>query len=151
MFDLHIFVSTSSPTPNTTNTLYLSPMEPFSKISTVRSYPTLPYEKIKDDILGKKYSLSLTFIGGARAQSLNKTHRKKDYTPNVLSFPLDTTIGEIFITPTIAKKEAHKFNMTHKGYVGFLFIHACLHLKGLDHGDTMDKAEIKYCKKYGLK
>ena len=106
---------------------------------------------MKDDILGKKYSVSLAFIGGIRAQALNKKHRGKDYTPNVLSFPLDSNIGEIFITPTIAKKEAHKFEMTHKGYVGFLFVHACLHLKGLDHGDVMDKAEKKWCKKYGLR
>ena len=106
---------------------------------------------MKDDILGKKYSVSLAFIGGTRAQALNKKHRGKDYTPNVLSFPLDTHLGEIFITPTIAKKEAHKFEMTHKGYIGFLFVHACLHLKGLDHGDVMDKAEKKWCKKYGLR
>jgi len=126
-------------------------MDTFSITSTVQEYPTLPYEKIKKDILGAKYALSLAFIGGTRAQTLNKEHRGKDYTPNVLSFPLDTGIGEIFITPTIAKKEASKFDMTHKGYIGFLFIHACLHLKGLDHGDAMDKAEQKYCKKYGLK
>jgi len=126
-------------------------MENFWITSTVRAYPNLPYEKIKDDILGKKYILSLAFIGGTRSQKLNKEHRGKDYTPNVLSFPLDTNIGEIFITPTIAKKEASKFDMTHKGYIGFLFIHACLHLKGLDHGETMDKAEKKYCKKYTLR
>ena len=117
----------------------------------MRSYPSLPYEKIKDDILGKQYSLSLAFIGDTRAQTLNKAHRGKDYTPNVLSFPLVENAGEVFITPTIAKKEAYKFNMTPKGYIGFLFIHACLHLKGLDHGDIMEKAEKKYCKKYGLK
>jgi probable rRNA maturation factor len=126
-------------------------MENFCITSTVRAYPTLPYEKIKNDILGKNYTLSLAFIGGTRSQALNEQHRGKDYTPNVLSFPLDTNIGEVFITPTIAKKEAPKFKMTHKGYVGFLFIHACLHLKGLDHGDVMDKAEKKYCKKYGLR
>jgi len=126
-------------------------MENFWITSTARAYPKLPYEKMKDDILGKKYSVSLAFIGGIRAQALNKKHRGKDYTPNVLSFPLDSNIGEIFITPTIAKKEAHKFEMTHKGYVGFLFVHACLHLKGLDHGDVMDKAEKKWCKKYGLR
>ena len=126
-------------------------MENFSITSTARAYPKLPYEQIKDDILGKKYALSLAFIGGTHSQALNKEHRGKDYTPNVLSFPLDTNIGEVFITPTIAKKEAPKFSMTHKGYVGFLFIHACLHLKGLDHGDAMDKAEKKYFKKYGLK
>ena len=125
-------------------------MESFSKISTVRSYPSLPYEKIKNDILGKKYNLSLAFIGSTRAQTLNNEHRGKNYIPNVLSFPLDEQIGEIFITPTIAKKEAYKFDMTHKGYVGFLFIHACLHLKGLDHGKQMEKEEKKYCRKYKL-
>lgn len=126
-------------------------MQHFTISSTVQSYPTLPYEQIKNDILGKSYTLSLAFIGGTRAQALNKEHRGKEYVPNVLSFPLDGKVGEVFITPTIAKKEAPKFSMTHKGYVGFLFIHACLHLKGLDHGDTMDKAEKKYCTKYKLR
>lgn len=119
--------------------------------STARSYPNIPYEDIKNDILGKKYILSLAFIGGTRSQALNKEYRGKDYTPNVLSFPLNEVTGEVYITPTIAKKEASKFSMTPKGYVGFLFIHACLHLKGLDHGDKMDKSEKKYCAKYGLR
>ena len=126
-------------------------METFAITSTARSYPKLPYEAIKNDILGKKYDLSLAFIGGTRSQALNKEHRGKDYTPNVLSFPLDDAIGEIFITPTVAKKEAHKFNLSHKGYIGFLFIHGCLHLKGLPHGDKMDKLEQKYVMKYKLR
>lgn len=125
-------------------------MEKFSITSTVRTYPTLPYEQIKNDILGTSYTLSLAFVGGVRAQALNEAHRGKTYVPNVLSFPLDAGFGEVYITPTIAKKEAPKFDMTHTGYIGFLFIHACLHLKGLDHGDTMDKAEKKYCTKYNL-
>jgi rRNA maturation RNase YbeY len=126
-------------------------MESVSITSFVANYPSLAYQLIKDDILGKKYELSLTFIGTARAQKLNHEHRKKEYVPNVLSFPLDTNIGEIFITPLVAKKEAQKFSMSVDGYIGFLFIHALLHLKGLEHGDTMDRAEKKYCKKYGLK
>jgi rRNA maturation RNase YbeY len=125
-------------------------MESFSLTATVRSYPTLPYAKIKDDILGKKYVLSLAFIGGIRAQKLNLEHRQKSYVPNVLSFPLSEDMGEVFIAPQVAKKEAKKFGMSVNGYIGFLFIHALLHLKGLDHGDTMDKAEKKYCTKYGL-
>jgi rRNA maturation RNase YbeY len=125
-------------------------MENFFISSTARAYPRLSYEDIKNDILGKNYVLSLTFIGSIRARALNKTHRGKTYVPNVLSFPLDTAVGEIFIAPVIAKKEAPKFSMTHRTYVGFLFIHACLHLKGYQHGDTMDRAEKKYCKKYAL-
>jgi len=126
-------------------------METFCITATAKSYPKLPYEKIKNDILGKKYRLSVAFVGGTRAQALNQTYRNKSYTPNVLSFPLEVDSGEIFITPTIARKEAKKFDMTPHGYIGFLFVHGCLHLKGHDHGDHMDKLEQKYCKKYGLK
>ena len=119
--------------------------------TTIRSpYPKLPYQKIKDDVLGKNYELSLTFIGATRAQTLNHTYRHKDYIPNVLSFPLDTKTGEVFIAPVVAKQEAKKFSMTPEGYIGFLFIHACLHLKGHHHGATMEKAEKRYCQKYRL-
>tara|TARA_B100000745_G_scaffold283015_2_gene216727 strand:+ start:1089 stop:1469 length:381 start_codon:yes stop_codon:yes gene_type:complete len=126
-------------------------METFCITATARSYPKLPYEDIKNDILGKKYHLSLAFVGGTRAQWLNEVYRGKTYTPNVLSFPLEEAAGEIFITPTIAKKEAGDFNMTPNGYIGFLFIHGCLHLHGYDHGEHMEKLEQKFCKKYGLK
>lgn len=126
-------------------------MEPFSISNTAKSYPSLPYEEIKNDILGKRYELSLAFVGGTRAQKLNQAYRNKTYTPNVLSFPLEEKAGEIYITPTIARKEAKKFNMSSNGYIGFLFIHGCLHLKGHAHGDKMDALEEKYCKKYGLK
>lgn len=118
---------------------------------TARSFPKLPYEAIKDDVLGKHYSLSLTFVGKTRALMLNTKYRNATYVPNVLSFPLDTATGEIYIAPEVAKREAHKFSMTTTGYVGFLFIHGLLHLKGHLHGDTMEKAEKKYVAKYGLK
>lgn len=126
-------------------------METFLISSSARKYPELPYEKIKDDILGKKYTLSLVFIGAVKAQRLNQEHRQKTYVPNVLSFPLTDDTGEVFITPAVAKKEAKKFSMSVTGYIGFLFIHALLHLKGLDHGDTMDTQEKRYCVKYNLK
>ena len=120
----------------------------FSLGHTTRSYPRLAYERMKNNVLGASYALSLVFIGTTRAQTLNRTNRKKTYIPNVLSFSLDETHGEIFITPKIAKKEARQRNMTTNEYTGYLFIHALLHLKGLRHGDTMDMLEKKYCIKY---
>lgn len=117
---------------------------------TARSYPKLPYEKIKDRILGPSYALSLTFVGSVRARALNKTYRKATYVPNVLSFPLDATHGEIYITPSIARREAKKWHMTYSGYVGFLFIHALLHLKGHHHGATMEEAEKKFVAQFSL-
>ena len=125
-------------------------MAHFSLSHTVKSYPTFPYEVMKDAILGKNYVLSLAFVGEARAQKLNIAYRQKDYIPNVLSFPLDETTGEIFICPEVAKKQAKDFDLSIDGYIAYLFIHGCVHLKGHDHGDTMDKLEQKYVKQFRI-
>lgn len=120
--------------------------------STVKDYPKrLPYIDVADKILGKKYEVSLTFVGPTRAQTLNKTYRQKTYTPNVLSFPLTEEVGEVYICPEVANKEAKKFELTPNGYITFLFIHSCLHLKGLDHGPEMEKLEAKFKKQFKVK
>jgi len=126
-------------------------MNTLSVTSTVKNYPKQhPYEEMKRSILGTKYELSLVFVGNKRAAALNQTYRKKTYSPNVLSFPLSDTAGEIFITPAVAKSEAAKFNLSTDGYIAFLFIHGLLHLKGLDHSDEMDKLEQKYLTKFSI-
>jgi rRNA maturation RNase YbeY len=122
----------------------------FALTSTIKQYPTLPYEEISRAILGARYDLSLVFIGNTRAQNLNRIHRQKEYVPNVLSFPLSDTMGEIFINPHIAKKEAKDYNLTPDGYIGFLFIHGCLHLKGYDHGEEMERLETRFMKRFSL-
>lgn len=119
-------------------------MQTLSISSTVKEYPEHPYQAIKDRILGRRYQLSLVFIGTKRAATLNQQYRKKSYSPNVLSFPLDEGTGEIFICPTVAKKQAAEHNLSPAGYVAFLFIHGCLHLKGHEHSDTMDTQERKH-------
>lgn len=125
-------------------------MKGFSLSKTKTSVAKLPYEKIKNDILGTEYVVSLVFIGAKRAQTLNKTYRNKTYVPNVLAFPLDEDNGEIFICAQNLKGEAPKYHMSVSTYTAFLFIHALLHLKGHDHSDTMERIETKYLKKYGL-
>ena len=129
-----------------------STMANFNISNTVKKYPkSLPYQEIKLKIMGAKYQLSLVFVGKTRATSLNKQYRNKNYSPNVLSFPLSDKAGEIFICPQTAKVEAAKFNLSVNGYIAFLFIHGLLHLKGYDHGDTMDEQEIKYIKLFNIK
>lgn len=117
---------------------------------TKDTLPRVSFAEIKNAILGKKYELSLVFCGNRKSKELNKKYRNKDYTPNVLSFPLDKNSGEIFINPHIAKKEAPNFNKKYTNFVGYLFIHGCLHLKGMEHGSTMDKAEEKFCKEFRI-
>jgi probable rRNA maturation factor len=119
--------------------------------ATAKHYPSWPYEAMKNAVLGKTYTLSLGFVGAARAKQFNMKYRKKDYVPNVLSFPLDEANGEIFICPQVAKREAKNFDLTVDGYIAYLFIHGLVHLKGHDHGDTMDKLEQKFMRQFNIK
>lgn len=125
-------------------------MDGFTIHKTARSYPSLPYKKIKEDILGKRYRISLVFVGEKRAARINKKNRGKTYAPNVLSFPLDEHTGEVIITPMVAKREAQRQRKSLRSHVGFLFIHGLLHLKGYVHGATMERAEKRYLAKYRL-
>ena len=112
--------------------------------------PRVPFEKIKDAVLGKSYSLSLVFIGEARSRKLNRSYRDKDKATNILSFPYDKKSGEIFITPAVARREAKDFDRTYDNFVAFLFIHGLLHLKGMQHGSRMERAEEKLRKKFNI-
>lgn len=103
---------------------------------------------ISDTILGKKYDLSLVFIGKKRSQTINKTYRNKDYPTNILSFPLDKDTGEIFICLDKVKTEKKNFDMSEHKFLTYLFIHGALHLKGYDHGKKMESLEEKYLKKF---
>jgi len=117
---------------------------------TKSTLPRVPFALIKDSILGKNYNLSLVFIGNKKSKELNNSYRQKNNSTNVLSFPLDKENGEIFITPVVAKKEAPKFGKNYTDFVGFLFIHGLLHLKGMEHGSTMETAEVKFQKRFNI-
>lgn len=87
------------------------------------------------------WEVSLVFVGRVRAKRFNEQLRQKDYTPNVLSYVTGTKSGEIIICPEVAKRQAKDFDMTFPQFVGFLFIHGMLHLKGQAHGATMERQE----------
>lgn len=110
--------------------------------------PSLPFLQIKNDILGKDYSLSLVFVGKKTSQKFNSLYRGKNKPTNILSFPLGKGEGEILICPEVVKKELKKFDRNFKELLGFLVIHGCLHLKGLEHSSTMEKREKIYDQKY---
>jgi len=126
-------------------------MAELSILNTTRQpLPRLPFARMKEEVLGKKYDLSLVFIGETRARRINKETRNKDYVPNVLSFPLSKESGEIFICLPKALQESRAYGKTPSKFVGYLFIHGLLHLDGLTHGSTMDKSEQMLSKKFNL-
>ena len=75
-----------------------------------------------EEILGKDYELSLVIC-------TDKISRH-----NTLAYPLSKTEGEILLNPS----RRGKYSLVH------LFLHSCLHLRGLDHGKKMDAFEKKF-------
>ncbi len=110
--------------------------------------PSLPFVSVCKAILGSDYELSVVFVSKAKSRILNRTYRSKDYATNVLSFPLTKSSGEIILCPDIMRKEHASFDMNYTKFVTFLFIHGCLHLKGMQHSSTMEEQERKFLKKF---
>lgn len=108
--------------------------------------PRVPFLALKEKVLGKGYELSIAFVDEKTAKSLNKKYRNKTYIPNTLSFSLTPKSGEIVLCIPAIKKEYKNFEMTYKKYLIFLIIHSMLHLKGFEHGSTMESMEQKYLK-----
>lgn len=103
--------------------------------------PTLPFVRMKERVLGKRYILSLVVAGDAYTKKLNRRYRKKDYVPNVLAFPIERGVGEIIINVGQAKRECRARGESLRYFVALLFIHALLHLKGRHHGSMMEEQE----------
>ena len=93
--------------------------------------------KLKNQVLGEKYDLSFSYAGSDEMRRLNKLYRKKNYSANVLSFPLSEQVGEILINKIYRRKN----------YADYLFIHSLLHLSGLKHGKKMNEKELEIMQK----
>ncbi len=127
---------------------------------TVRRAADIPYEDIARTILGTNYELSITICGDALARRMYLTHRKahmrneprrpRSYASNVLSFPYSTTSGELFLNARKAEREAKALGTTVKKRMALLLVHGCFHLKGHDHGGTMERLERDTLRARGL-
>ncbi|OGG47618.1 rRNA maturation RNase YbeY [Candidatus Kaiserbacteria bacterium RIFCSPHIGHO2_01_FULL_49_13] len=114
--------------------------------TTKNRTPRLPFLRLKDAILGKKYELSVVIVGDALSRKRNTRHK---HTPaNILSFPYSQSEGEILLNPRQAKREYKKFKMTYQMFLVYLVIHGMLHLKGLRHGSTMSQAEARLLRRF---
>lgn len=124
----------------------------FGQKKTIRgSMPRLPFEEMAEQVLGKQYELSLVICGDDLAQRMNVQYRKKSYKPNVLSFPLEKTSGEIFLNLRCTEREAKKYKTSVRDRFALLFVHGLWHLKGFDHGAAMERHERETLKKFGFR
>lgn len=118
--------------------------------TTKGKLPRLPFAQMTEAVLGKEYECSFVVVSPRKSRELNRTYRDKDYSTNILSFPLDETEGEIFIDLAKARSEAKSFDRTYTNFIAFLYIHALCHLKGHDHGTKMENLEKKIRKQFDI-
>lgn len=88
--------------------------------------------------------VSIAIVGDRKMRALNKKYRDKDYTTNILSFPLAegeqaplppgmTRLGDIVISYPVLIKESAEQEMLVDDRVEELVQHGMLHLLGLHH------------------
>lgn len=106
-------------------------------------------------------NLEVVFVDSKTMREINRTHRGKDSTTDVLSFPLecdfdfqsldDTApferlLGSIVINTELAKAMSESYNHTLIDEISLLFIHGFLHILGYDHEvDNGEQRALEQC------
>lgn len=117
---------------------------------TKATLPRVAFDEIKGAVLGKAYILNVIVTSAAGMEKLNSIYRNKEEPTDILSFPLSKKEGEMYLCLPEARKEAKKFGRSYENFLSFLFIHGCVHLKGHDHGATMESIEAKLRTRFGI-
>jgi len=115
-------------------------------------------------------SAAVCFVTDAEMKRLNTIYRKKRKTTDVLSFPSEphtrparlhararalrgTFLGDIAISPGVARHNAKRFHRTLEQEICILMLHGLLHLLGYDHETDrgeMEHLELKLRRRLGL-
>jgi probable rRNA maturation factor len=115
-------------------------------------------------------TVSLSFVGDRAMRRLNREHRGKDRTTDVLSFPMyepfkvprrrsagdpELMLGDIIISIDVAARQAAAYDAGLDAEIERLLVHGVLHLLGHDHEEPterrrMVREERKLAKAIGL-
>ena len=117
----------------------------------LKEYREILDETIKEFGLEKSIEVDLLFVTKNKMKKLNNFYRNKNYTTDVLSFPLNSKIelnflevipiGQIIISPWKIKKQAKEFNHSLRREFCYIFTHGIAHLLGFDH-QTEEETKI---------
>jgi probable rRNA maturation factor len=81
--------------------------------------------------------ISITFLGPRAMQRLNAEHKGRNRPTDVLAFPLSDprgrTIGDVYISPAIAREQARAHGVPLREELIRLVVHGTLHALGRDH------------------
>jgi probable rRNA maturation factor len=114
--------------------------------------------RINRELRLSRQGVFVRFVADTEMKRLNHTFRKKTKTTDVLSFPAETRstprslrrrtmelrgsfLGDIAISPTVARRNAKMFDRTMTEEICILMLHGVLHLLGYDH--ETDRGEME--------
>jgi probable rRNA maturation factor len=92
--------------------------------------------------------LSILLTDDEEIKSLNRSYRGKDAPTDVLSFPMNETVGgrrilgDVVISVDTAKRQASERGESLEEAIDRLLIHGILHLMGYDHERGPQEEEI---------
>ncbi len=82
-------------------------------------------------------TVSVTFLGPTRMRRLNLEYKRHDRPTDVISFQLPgpdgSLVGDIYVCPAVAAREAKAAGVTQAEELARLVIHGTLHVLGYDH------------------
>ncbi len=99
--------------------------------------------------------LTVRIIDTAESAALNETFRKRPGPTNVLSFPYEAPVRELFeadapnylgdiaICAPVVEREAHEQHKDLTAHWAHMVVHASLHLLGYDHIDTAEAGAME--------
>jgi probable rRNA maturation factor len=89
--------------------------------------------------------VSVSFVGPARMQALNREHKGKDRPTDVLAFALPQPgqgiVGDIYICPAVAREQARRLGIAPRRELARLVVHGVLHVLGHDHPEGPDREQ----------
>jgi probable rRNA maturation factor len=126
--------------------------------------------KVAKELRVKPESVAICLLSDAEMARLNETYRNKKGTTDVLSFPAeergdprdlrrqlkkmrDAQLGDIAISPVVAKRNAKLYGRKLTQEIQILILHGVLHLLGYDHesdGGEMEQLEMWLRRRLGI-
>jgi probable rRNA maturation factor len=92
--------------------------------------------------------ISVTFLGRDSMRRLNAEHKGKDRPTDVLAFPLSgadgEVIGDVYVCPWVARREAETRGIPFRQELIRLIVHGTLHALGREHpeGDGRTRSDM---------
>jgi len=103
-----------------------------SRVSAIARH-VLRAERVREALI------SITFVSGPRIASLNRKHLGHRGSTDVISFGFsrpsrrDPIVGDIYISPSVARRNAESSRISTREEVTRLVVHGVLHVLGHDH------------------